>query len=374
MKDIDKNIYLALNIIEKNGYEGYLVGGAVRNHFLGIKITDYDITTSARPETIKNIFKNYPLYTIGEKHGTVVVTINGTKIDITTYRSDVKYIDHRHPSEVKFSDDLKEDLIRRDFTINAMCIDKDDKFIDEYGGIDDLNNKLIRAIGEPKTRFYEDGLRILRALRFKAKLNFEIEEKTDAAIRECKDLLKYISAERKKEELLQILATKNRYEVINNYLEVFNTFVPFNKIDKKIDEFSNEYFALSYLLSKTNNYNLKELKFSRHEINLINALIEATNTNIDNDYDFIVLCSDPLKDSILSYIGELYSIQLIKRYKELELYIVNKNNLKLNGGDLIKLGYQKEDISKTQDELIYQIRNKKLVNKKDAILKYLESK
>ncbi|MDO4500506.1 MAG: hypothetical protein Q4B60_04450 [Erysipelotrichaceae bacterium] len=374
MNEIVPAVYTALKIFKDNGMEGYLVGGAVRSYLLGTEIKDYDITTNAPPVTTKRLFANYPLYTIGEKHGTVVVTIDGVKIDITTYRSDVEYIDHRHPKEVVFSDNLLEDLKRRDFTINALCLNIDNKLIDEFNGLEDLNNKIIRAIGDPNTRFYEDALRILRALRFSSRLNFTIEEKTKEAMFKNKHLLEYISNERKKEELLYILATKNRYQTINEYLSIFNTFIPFKETDKKIDDFSNEYYALSYLLSSCEKVNLKELKFSRNEIFLIEALIEATNTDLKNDYNFISLLSDPLAKDILTYLEELYDIDYHKRYKLLSEYIITIDDLTISGNDLINMGYSGKHIGEIKKELLEKIHRKELRNDHSSLLKYLETK
>ena len=374
MKQIKKEIYIALSILNDKNYDAYIVGGAVRNLLLGSKIVDYDITTNASPDVVKQLFAEYPLYTIGEKHGTVVVTINKVKIDITTFRSDFDYVDHRRPNSVTFSDDLNEDLKRRDFTINALCLDKNDKIIDNFNGVEDLNKKIIRAIGEPKARFHEDALRILRALRFSSRFNFKIEAKTKEAMFECKDLLNYISNERKKEELLYILGTNNRLKTINEYLDIFNTFIPFKKTTNKLDTFSNEYFALAYLLSKTEGYDLKKLTFSKQEINLIEALVEATNTNLKKDYDFISLLCDPLAKEILKYISELYSEDFKDRYKRLKKYMVNKENLKINGNDLIELGYKGKNIGVIQDELVELIRHQLLTNSKTALLKYLKLK
>ena len=374
MKQIKKEIYIALSILSDKNYDAYIVGGAVRNLLLGSKIVDYDITTNASPDVVKQLFAEYPLYTIGEKHGTVVVTINKVKIDITTFRSDFDYVDHRRPNSVTFSDDLNEDLKRRDFTINALCLDKNDKIIDNFNGVEDLNKKIIRAIGEPKARFHEDALRILRALRFSSRFNFKIEAKTKEAMFECKDLLNYISNERKKEELLYILGTNNRSKTINEYLDIFNTFIPFKKTTNKLDTFSNEYFALAYLLSKTEGYDLKKLTFSKQEINLIEALVEATNTNLKKDYDFISLLCDPLAKEILKYISELYSEDFKDRYKRLKKYMVNKENLKINGNDLIELGYKGKNIGVIQDELVELIRHQLLTNSKTALLKYLKLK
>ena len=234
---IKKEIYTALNLLEEKGYEAFLVGGAVRNHLLKKTISDYDICTSADPNAIKLIFADYKTYDIGKKLGTIVVIINKTKIDITPFRKEGNYIKHRRPEEIEFTNNLKDDLKRRDFTINALCLNSKNEIVDLFDGLKDLNNKTIRCINDPDTRFNEDGLRILRALRFKTKLNFTIEEKTHQAIIKNKDLLNYISPERKKDELLQILDCKNAYKTINEYLEVFNTFINIDQIDKKINNY-----------------------------------------------------------------------------------------------------------------------------------------
>ncbi|MBQ6560188.1 MAG: hypothetical protein IJL85_05100, partial [Erysipelotrichaceae bacterium] len=187
---ISDAISIVLNELIRHGQDAYLVGGAVRNYLLGIESDDYDVTTSADPDTLKEVFRDYHLYDVGKKHGTVTILIGEDKIDVTPYRFEADYRDHRHPDTVLFTADLKEDLERRDFTINAMCLDHEGKVIDLFGGIEDLDHGLIRTVGDPYKRFEEDALRILRALRFEAKLNFTIEEKTAEAIHGCKDLLK----------------------------------------------------------------------------------------------------------------------------------------------------------------------------------------
>lgn len=374
MKEIVQEVYKAMDILLEKGYEVYIVGGAVRSILLKEEIHDFDLTTNASPEVIISLFNNYPLYKMGQRHGTIGVMINHLPIEITTFRNDIAYIDHRHPSEVIFSDNLKDDLKRRDFTINAMCFDRNDNLIDMYDGLKDLENKTIRAIGNPNTRFYEDALRILRALRFSNRLNFKIEENTKEAMFDNKDLLKYISAERKKEELIGILSGPNKQEIINDYLDIYNTFIPFNKIDRTINNFTNPFYALAYLLGKTSNYNLKELKFSNKEISLLNALIEASNTNINSDYDFVSLLKDEYYKEIIEYLSELYSIDLNNRFKTLKNRVVNKDSLNISGNDLIKLGYKGQEIKEIENDLVKQIRLGNLDNDKDSLIKYLVDK
>lgn len=192
-----------INQLEQAGYEAYVVGGPVRDCILGKCPTDWDITTSASPYQVKEIFS----YTIdtGIAHGTVTVMMGKEPFEVTTYRVDGEYKDHRRPEEVCFTKSLKEDLLRRDFTINAMAYNDRDGLIDYYGGIEDLKKKTIRCVGDARKRFDEDALRILRALRFQAQLGFVIEEETKTAIRKQAKFLKDISAERIQAELTKLL-------------------------------------------------------------------------------------------------------------------------------------------------------------------------
>ncbi len=194
------------NIIEKllgSGFEAYVVGGCVRDALLGREPHDWDITTSALPQEVKAIFPR--TIDTGLKHGTVTVMADGEGYEVTTYRVDGVYEDGRHPKEVTFTPSLREDLQRRDFTINAMAYGKPDGFVDLFGGREDLENGIIRAVGDPMKRFSEDALRIMRAFRFAAQLGYEIEPGTLEAARELAPTLKKISSERIRDELEKIL-------------------------------------------------------------------------------------------------------------------------------------------------------------------------
>lgn len=197
----------AKTIIDKlnaHGYQAYAVGGFVRNFFLNIPVLDVDITTSATPKEVIEIFKDYKVYLTGLKHGTVTINVMGENVEVTTFRVDGDYKDCRHPNSVAFVSNLEEDLKRRDFTVNAMAYDGNE-LIDIFGGQEDIKNRIIRAVGEPEKRFEEDALRILRALRFASVLDFEIEEKTALAIDKCAHLLKSVSKERVFLELTKML-------------------------------------------------------------------------------------------------------------------------------------------------------------------------
>ncbi len=195
--------------LDKKGFECYMVGGSVRDLLLGIDSFDYDFATNARPEQIMKLFPR--VAPTGIKHGTVTILTGSGEYEVTTFRSDGDYSDGRHPDKVYFSDTLDEDVRRRDFTINGLAYDlKNDKIIDLVGGLSDLENKIIRTIGDPVERFSEDGLRTLRACRFSSKLSslgFTIDEETFNAISKTNEIVKKVSAERIRDELLKILQT-----------------------------------------------------------------------------------------------------------------------------------------------------------------------
>jgi tRNA nucleotidyltransferase (CCA-adding enzyme) len=201
--NMPKQANFIIRTLTDHGYEAYIVGGCVRDALLHVEPKDWDITTSASPEEVKQLFSH--TVDTGIEHGTVTVLLDHEPYEVTTYRVDGKYEDHRRPSEVTFTKSLKEDLLRRDFTINAMAYNDQEGLIDLYGGEKDLAKGLIRCVGVANQRFDEDALRILRALRFAARLDFTIEEETRLAMIAKKEFLRQISAERIREELTKIL-------------------------------------------------------------------------------------------------------------------------------------------------------------------------
>lgn len=202
---LPKHVCTIIENLQLHGYEAYVVGGCVRDSILGREPEDWDITTNARPEEVKELFSR--TIDTGIEHGTVTVMIGKEGFEVTTYRIDGEYEDNRHPKAVEFTRSLEEDLKRRDFTINAMAYNDTERLVDVFGGMQDLNNHLIRCVGDPKERFSEDALRILRAVRFSAQLAFPIEEKTAEAIRELAPNLANISAERIQVELVKMLVS-----------------------------------------------------------------------------------------------------------------------------------------------------------------------
>lgn len=215
-----------LAALKQNGFEAHIVGGCVRDTLLGQTPHDYDICTSALPEQVLKCFPKNKTLSIGLKHGTITVLDNNVPYEVTTYRTDGTYTDGRHPDNVSFVSSLEEDLSRRDFTVNAMAYSPDKGLSDFFGGRDDLQNKIIRCVGNPNQRFREDALRILRALRFSSVLDFSVEENTARAIHENKNLLEHISPERIREELLKLLCGKNCKSVLLEYSDVLSVFLP----------------------------------------------------------------------------------------------------------------------------------------------------
>lgn len=194
------------NIFSSNGFRCFLVGGALRNHFAGIKPTDFDFATDANPEDVKRIFNQ--VIPTGIKHGTVTVIFKDQHFEVTTFRIEGNYSNSRHPDNISFSPSIFEDLKRRDFSINSIAMNLETgEVLDPHNGIQDLKRKIIRAIGNPVERFNEDGLRLMRACRFTAQLNFKIEDNTFQALKKCKDNLKNVSSERIRDEIIKILGS-----------------------------------------------------------------------------------------------------------------------------------------------------------------------
>ena len=203
--DIPENVKYIIDELYAHGFEAFAVGGCVRDSILHRVPGDWDITTSARPLDVKRIFRR--TIDTGIEHGTVTVMMDSAGYEVTTYRVDGDYVDHRHPTGVEFTASLEEDLKRRDFTINAMAYNDRRGLIDLFDGIGDIKRKVIRCVGDARQRFDEDALRILRAVRFSAQLGFNIEETTAQAMKEKSPDLQHISAERIQTELVKLLVS-----------------------------------------------------------------------------------------------------------------------------------------------------------------------
>ncbi|MBR5230394.1 MAG: HD domain-containing protein [Firmicutes bacterium] len=225
---IPKNINFIINTLGEAGYEAFIVGGCVRDMLMEREPHDFDVTTSARPEQTKAILEaaGVKVFETGIKHGTVTAVIDGENVEITTYRIEKGYSDNRHPDLVEFTDSLREDLARRDFTMNAIAWNPQAGLKDYFGGQEDIEKCRIKAVGESDTRFKEDGLRILRAIRFASVLGFEIESETEAALARNKALLKKISVERSREELTKLLTGPGAGTTLMKYADIIGVVLP----------------------------------------------------------------------------------------------------------------------------------------------------
>ena len=215
-----------LKTLHDDGFEAYIVGGCVRDSLLGLEPKDWDICTSATPDETMSCMPCSHIIRTGIKHGTVTIVTDEGQYEVTTYRTDGTYSDHRHPDSVKFTTSLTEDLSRRDFTMNAMAYNDSDGLIDPFGGRNDLGNAVIRCVGHPDNRFEEDALRVLRALRFSSVYGFSVHNSTSNAIHRNARSLRHIAKERIRDELVKLLAGKNACDVLMSYSDVICEIIP----------------------------------------------------------------------------------------------------------------------------------------------------
>lgn len=383
-------VYEIMQLLIKNNHECYLVGGAIRNYLLNYKIKDYDLTTNATPQEMIKVFHDYPKIPTGIKHGTLTILSHLQPIEITTYRIDGEYNDHRHPKQVQFSSSLKEDCARRDFSINALCYHPDQGIIDFFHGRDDLNKHLIRCIGNAEERFDEDALRILRALRFAARLNFKIEAKTTEAMFKKRNLLSYISKERIHAELIQFFSYENSASFLELYFEIFISAIPalstinqhfvFHNMKKKpLSTISR----LAILFSTLPNYHyvLKEMTFSNEEIKKIENIIKYQTLSLNSSYDAYHLLS--IFKEFKDYIQYRVAIDPSLDYAHLMSWLHKLKNdaiptslseLKFNGYDAQKVGYKGIAIKNILNELLELCMKEKLSNEYSDLRSYAKRK
>jgi tRNA nucleotidyltransferase (CCA-adding enzyme) len=402
--DMPSEVKTALELLHKNGYGAYIVGGCVRDSILGAVPSDWDIATSAVPDEIIRCLERYRIIETGLKHGTVTAVINGMSIEITTYRIDGVYMDNRRPESVSFTGDLSMDLVRRDFTINAMAYDE--SIIDFFGGICDIEHKRIRCVGEPDKRFGEDGLRILRALRFASALGFTIEEKTSESIRRNKSLLENISRERIASEFNKIITGISFLKIMEEYREVFEVFIPeIKNTDEEayalmLRSMSHAQGDLALRLSlfmffvgqKKDNINkfMRNLKYDRR----LTEEVEMLSENTDKE---IIACSYEMK-KLMNSLGEEKSKKLLiikkaiakeagdgnllKEIEESEKIIdsIIENNqcwslrqLQVTGDEIVKSGIpQGKLVGEILGELLDKVMRGELENKNSELLKAVQ--
>lgn len=373
---LPSNVEYVLSKLKENGYQAYVVGGAVRDFLMGKTPHDYDLTSDALPSQISDVFKEFYQERSGEKHGTIRVIIDHKPIEITTFRCDEGYTDYRRPDNVEFVKDVYIDSKRRDFSINAFYY-SEGHIYDFHEGLEDLNNKVIKTIGNPSARFHEDALRILRAIRFSAKLGYEIESKTKTALLDCKEELNLIAKERILSELKEISSTSNFFRDIKEYFPIFKLIIPcLDKIGNSIDDiynFDTKSYG-DYIASLSALFSLREInndfmpwklfiKMDNESINAIKTLIKLKDINFNNSFDDdyingLILLSKPVDINVFkNYLINLYNL---KRFKNDDIdSILNRvdilsegntpyslKDLDIDGNDLLKLGIEKNQYFK----------------------------
>ncbi len=355
-----------INIIENNGFKAYIVGGFVRDYLLGINSTDIDITTSATPKDIKKIFSKVSLKKCDYKdsnYGSVLVVYKNIEFEVTTMREEYDYLDNRHPSSIKYVDDLNIDLKRRDFTINAICIDKDKKIIDPLNGKESLNKKIIKTINPSTKSFMDDALRILRAIRFATTLNFKLDDSIIKAIKVTKNNLKKISYERKKIELDKMFASKNARSGIEliKMLDLVND-LELNNIDRVKD-----YTDLIGIWSMINSKTYKFTKVEKELIKKVNIVYEL------NNLDPFVLYKYGLYVNILAGINKGISKKKITSMYN-KLPIKSKSDIEIDANTICKILNREPSsfLNKIYITLENEILNNNLKNNKEDIIKYIQ--
>ena len=391
-----------LKQIESHGYEAYFVGGSVRDYLLELEIHDIDIATSATPEEVKEIFP--VTIDVGIEHGTVIVRYKGESYEITTFRVEGKYSDFRRPDTVDFVRNLEEDTLRRDFTINALAIDKEGQVYDYHGGIADLNKALIRAVGNPKERFNEDALRMLRAIRFASQLGFEIDSKTMEATKELAPLIEKIAMERilieftkflkgkffttqshtlVSSQLYQYLPFPKTLNIDDLVIRLNNDFKPFedNNIEKSdVLVWGNLLFHLGQIYEQDDRQLMRQWKQSNETTQQSIVFKELRKMSIDDILEPMNLYRYDTK--ILKLIEKFYLIHgflttpLITE-KINQLPIQSRQEMQMNGQQLMTLLEMDRGgpiLGQLLGEIEEEIVNSRLANNYHDIKKYVQLK
>ncbi len=377
-------IEAVLSRLESAGYEAFVVGGAVRDTLLGKTPWDYDITTSAAPKELLTVFADFEYYTAGLKHGTLSVLIENHTVEITTFRVDGTYTDARHPDAVTFSTSLREDLARRDFTVNAMAYRPEGRLVDPFGGVEDLKNRRIRAVGVPDKRFAEDALRILRAFRFSSKLGFSIEKETLEGIRRTRGGLCHIAAERISAELCGILVGGGAYESLCLMKEtgVLAAVAPALEggLERGLSVLPERFpVRAAYLLRHASKEAVTELLYGLRLSHAVTAHIETLLSlwpfaaRAESDYEIRVLTVQSG-----AYFDDLCALVARRELAEAAAHFrargdcLDKRTLAVKGDDLLARGLRGPAIGEALDFLFDEVLRDPEQNKTSILLKKLD--
>ncbi|RBW70255.1 CCA tRNA nucleotidyltransferase [Bacillus taeanensis] len=381
-----------LETLQEYGFKAYFVGGAVRDMLLHRPIHDIDIATSASPQEVVGLFKN--VIPVGIEHGTVVVHEKGVSYEVTTFRKETEYEDFRHPSSIEFVDDLGEDLQRRDFTINALAMTVDGDIIDLYNGIDDLTNRTIRAVGDPAERFYEDPLRMLRAVRFVSQLNFKLDEPTEQEIRRLASHLSHLSIERiaqeweklmlgsAREKGIELFISTGLYEYVPHFVTYKNGLLSLKELPiHQLYHVREMWALLTYLCQVPAKMILKAWKQPSlliKEVEIIQQTLEHLKQNNWDDYQLFKTGVELAKSieavrSILYKENAAENIEnIVKKYNALP--IKDKKELSVNGHDVMKWKNKKAGpwLGKELQMIEQAVIDKKVKNEKNAIKEWVD--
>lgn len=392
---IEPDISFIYSQLINHGYEAYYVGGCVRDSLMGTHPHDYDVTTSASPSEIMACFdERFKVIPTGLKHGTITVLYQNQTVEITTFRAQEVYENHRAPSSLIFTRSLSEDLKRRDFTINAMAYAPNIGLIDEHQGAEDLKKGLVRCVGNPEQRFKEDALRILRCVRFAHRFGFRIEENTQKALINRLCDLHYISIERITNEFFSMLTDgKPNLLLLLSQLGLLEKLLPqyhnlnddeIKKLSSLLDQTPDKLsLKLAILLMPIKEYAeniLKQWKTSNQLSNYVLSLIAAVQKPINNHYDLKKCLYEHHND--LEWMKEVFMLKqllfheeqplsaYLKQLKEEDL--IERRKLAINGTDCSMLGYQGKEISESINKIIDAILKDELKNERETLLKYLK--
>jgi len=366
-----------LKTLEASGYEAYFVGGMVRDCLLGLPVADIDVTTSAKPEEVGSLFEK--TYDTGLHHGTVTVLVDDVSIEVTTFRIDSDYLDSRRPEAVTFTTSLEKDLVRRDFTINAMAKGVDDQVHDYFAGREDLKAKVIRAVGKPEERFTEDALRILRAIRFVSKLGFSIEEETLKGMERCRHLMANLSFERIHLELVGILSGDYKAQALDvivslelfEYVPYLHVLTTFDALDQIKDPLM--LYAMTALELKEPETFLADYPLKKEEKKVIQALLSIWQEEVDQrllQYYFGLRTARVYHDVKNVYRGTNAP------FKPMELTITRSHDLALRASDLLAI-FERDPgpwISEAIKALEVAVLVGDVKNDRHDLLQYLENR
>ena len=381
---LPSGVKFIINRLNENGKSAHIVGGCVRDFLLSTQPHDYDITTSATPEEMKVIFADQKTIETGIKHGTLTVMYEGEPYEVTTYRVDGEYEDHRRPREVTFTASLSEDLARRDFTMNAICYNEKDGFVDMFFGIEDINARIIRAVGAPERRFEEDALRILRAIRFSSVLGFEIEESTAKSASEKAHLLSAVSVERIYTEWKKLLSGESAYTVIDKYRDIISHFLfeeeivlPSREVFSTAgaEERQLAIFALSLDRAEERFKQFCDrMKTDAKTKKLGAAALSNLSLSLLSPKE-VRLATVKLGREAVSLILKLKSLCSMKAIAEPDFaailsegYPLTLGELKVNGEDMRQLGYSGKEIGLMLESLLVAAASGETKNEREALL------